>query len=98
MAADSGLRMDAEVDAAYAPKPDPCGPLHNSKVGFYRLTVGFDRPIGTRVAKDNTPRDSSATRATPREETRHAIPVRRTVVGIRTTRHGVPGAAWSARQ
>lgn len=59
MAVGCGLRMDAEVDTAYAPEPDPLGPLHNSKVGLYRITKGVERAVGTMVAKDNTPRDGS---------------------------------------
>lgn len=51
-----GLKIDPEVDSAYAPDPNPVGPLHNSKVGLYRLSFGHDRPIGTTVAKDNTPK------------------------------------------
>ena len=50
-----GLALAADVDPAYAPRPDPRGPLHNSKTGLYRLTPGVDRRIGTQVGGDNEP-------------------------------------------
>lgn len=46
---DCGLCMDEEVDRAYEPKPDPLSQVHNSKTGLYRLTLGIDRMIGTKV-------------------------------------------------
>lgn len=47
----AGLRIDEAAAFAHPLRPDPHGMLHDSKTGLYRLTPGFDRPIGL-VARD----------------------------------------------
>lgn len=42
----AGLEFDEIAERAYPLSPDSNGPLHESKTGLYRLTRGFDRPIG----------------------------------------------------
>lgn len=55
MAVNCGLKMDEFVDSNYAAKPDPLGQIHNSKTGFYKLTSGVDRVIGTKVDQKSQP-------------------------------------------
>lgn len=43
----AGLALDTEVLAQRSLAPNPTGKLHDSKKGFYNLTRGVDRPIGT---------------------------------------------------
>jgi len=48
-AAEKGLALDPEVQREFTLAPDGVrGQLHDSKTGLYRLTKGFDRPIGTK--------------------------------------------------
>jgi len=43
----AGLAFDAAALEAYPLRPDPLGPLHDSKTGLYRLSAGIERAIGS---------------------------------------------------
>lgn len=58
-ARDAGLRMDAETDAAFAPRPDHRAPIHQSKTGLYRLTPGHERVIGKAALPTEQPDERS---------------------------------------
>jgi len=61
-ARDAGLAFDQAALKAHEIRPRALGPLHNSKVGLYRLTAGIDRTIG--ISKND-----SRTSSGPREST-----------------------------
>lgn len=60
----AGLAFDDAAVAAHPIDPDPLGALHDSKTGLYRLTKGFDRPIGLAARAANEP-ESAARRDDP---------------------------------
>jgi uncharacterized protein (DUF2235 family) len=39
-----------EADMRQTVRPNPLGPVHDSKVGLYKFTRGFDRPLGSESA------------------------------------------------
>ncbi|MDH5833501.1 DUF2235 domain-containing protein [Luteimonas kalidii] len=61
-AAAAGLAIDADVDAAYPPRPDAMAALHESKKGWYRLTPGHERVIGLAAEPTEQPDGSSSRR------------------------------------
>lgn len=63
-AEEAGLEVEAGAGSAYPPNPDPMAPVHNSKTGLYRLTVGNDRVIGLAAQPDAQP-DEESTRIDP---------------------------------
>lgn len=60
----AGLVFDKEAMDMDKLAPNPLEPIHNSKTGFYRLTIGIDRPIGLQkkqnsdASNDNDPTQS----------------------------------------
>lgn len=66
-ASSCGLALDAAIAQARPLRPDPLGPLHDSKTGLYLLTPGLDREIGldTRASRGSgrTSGGSDATQA-----------------------------------
>lgn len=49
----AGLAVDEKVRQAIGSNPQPLAPLHDSKKGLYKATVGIDRPIGLRPDPKN---------------------------------------------
>jgi uncharacterized protein (DUF2235 family) len=49
----AGLAIDQPVRAAIGLDPQPLAPLHDSKKGLYKATVGIDRPIGVKPDRAN---------------------------------------------
>lgn len=45
-AASAGLEMDRGVSAAFPTKPNPLGPVHNSRTGLYRVSRKIERRLG----------------------------------------------------
>lgn len=70
-----GLVFDSAAMQAHPLRPDPMAPLHNSKTGLYRLTVGIDRAVGRAVANPDEP-ESATGRDDPTQSVHESVRVR----------------------
>jgi hypothetical protein len=65
----AGLAFDQAALKAHEIRPSALGPLHNSKVGLYRLTAGIDRRIG--ISRNDSRTSSDARESTDPTQSLH---------------------------